>query len=156
MTIDAQSAKNHNKKFYTMAILLNFNGLNNTFRNLSGYSGVNLGLVKEEIQRNRVLMTPSRFKTIKGQKKDMEQSLKLCSETHGALLMYFGEDRLDKFKKLIGYDFVECILEEYISALRKLNYHVGEGDFLLRESRNKDKSEVVYASEVQLIEVKYI
>lgn len=146
---------NH-KKIYTMAILLNFNGLNNTFRKLSGYSNVNLALVKEEIQRNRVLMTPSRFKTIKGQKKDLERSLKLCSETRGELLMYFGEDKLDKFKKMIGYDFVECILEEYISALRKLNYNVGEGDFLLRESRNKDKSEVVYASDVQLIEAKYI
>lgn len=139
-----------------MPILLNYNGLNNSFQQLSNCSDISLALMNKVIRENRILISPSRFKTIEGHKKELEQSLKLCSETREALFMYFGKDKLNKLKKLIGYDFVECILEEYISTLRKLNYDVGEGDFLLREACKGKRTQVVHASDIQLIEVKNI
>ena len=140
-----------------MSILLNFNGLNNSFRELSELSSCcdfNFECMNEVIRRNRVLMSPSRFMN-KGSRKKLEQSLELCSDTRKAIFCYFGKNKLEKLEKRIGYDIVKRILEEYILLLKKMNYDVGEGNFLLMETLKEDIS-IVYASEVQLIEEKYI
>lgn len=137
-----------------MSIILNFNGLSNSVRELLDSTDISSTLALDKFRQNRVFITPSRFK-IQENIKSFDQSLELCSGARKAISNYLGKNRLNKLNELIGSDILQILITEYIAHLRKDKYDVGSGDFLLRETW-KENIQVIDASEIQLIEEKYI
>lgn len=157
MNIDWKYNTQPNQNMTMMSIILNFNGLSNSVRELldSTDTDISSTLALDKFRQNRVFITPSRFK-IQENIKSFDRSVELCSGTRKAISNYLGKNRLNKLNELIGSDILQILITEYIAHLRKDKYDVGSGDFLLRETLKENIQEVINASEIQLIEEKYI
>ncbi len=137
-----------------MVILVNFNGLSNFVRDVSHVTKESPTWISENIRKHRVFMAPSRFKN--NVFKEYKESSTLCSDLRRTLLIYFGRSKLDSLCDEAGEDILKCLLREYISLLREMNYDVGEDDCLLEKTVNEADEPVITASEVQVLEEKYI
>lgn len=137
-----------------MAILVNFNGLSNFVRDLSHMTTASSTWISEKIRNHRVFMAPSRF--MRQEQKDYEESFTLCLDLRRTLLVYFGKKKLDTLRDQDGVCISKYLLREYIVLLRGMKYEVREDNCLLEQVMNEPDEPVINASEVQVLEEKYI
>ena len=135
-------------------ILVNFNGLSDFVRDVSHMTTASPAWISETIRKRRVFMAPSRFKS--HEIKEYKESSALCSNLRRTLLIYFGRKKLDSLRDNVGEDILKYLLQEYINLLRAMKYDVGEDDCLLEQTVNEADEPVINASEVQVLEEKYI